>query len=711
MKQKGTLSKTKILNQCPIAFSVRCSICDTLIKARYNRFTINGKTLNDVLPGNELDSKHLTYGECYEKYASLFRLLSPTEAEKDDDIIDESNKTLICTKCCEKLQLAHEALTKFTSVLAYVERVHNKTKRLNKTRKNYSKKKSRKYSLFKKVINHHQDDIDHDDCAKLSIVEDQEDDEEENITIKMDEAVAQANNDDEPDIIIKNEPIVEQQIEPLRLVVELKDTDERFSDFYRKTDQQHIVLQNDDSGIQLREPMAWSNENSQIPMIVRLPCPYLSPVGLTDSMSAQINKQLYRPLLGNNSGSYQTVQYVTTGPQPIRESTEISASKNRKDNSRTKKNGQHVPPNVKASGGYIHPIYSRNANISEYYRNGLANSTMRPDLLSTSMITNGVGSDVAGMFHSPQPHEQNRSNYKNNNLDKHNNRVWHLDVDSPSNTHPSEKGQAYQSFLVNSNGKSKNNNRPLVDKNPIDYVVDMSPEESLSPKSPVLSETLNIGNTRLGRRQYDYVRKLDDQMKLNAYLEESAAEHNCRWTWRRTSANSRGYKVYYVCNFSMRRHYYPCPAAMYALFHPDGFISIYACGEHRHEPKDPLPVSITDETKEEIFKCLQNGMTATEIRDHLNKKSLSFGDARKLNNFIKYHKELLRFGTVTNVRPGGTAYRQPQCWAIRRQHTTLEPTTPKIPHNGSISVNMVNGGDNITTTSAPSLTSVNGRAS
>jgi hypothetical protein len=117
----------------------------------------------------------------------------------------------------------------------------------------------------------------------------------------------------------------------------------------------------------------------------------------------------------------------------------------------------------------------------------------------------------------------------------------------------------------------------------------------------------------------------------------------------------------------MRRHYHPCPAAMYALFHPEGSISIYSCGQHQHIPKDRLPVSITDATKDEIFKCLQAGMATTDIREHLTRLQLPFGDTRKLNNFIKYHKELLRFGTVTNVRIGGTAYRQPQCWAIRRQ--------------------------------------------
>jgi hypothetical protein len=116
----------------------------------------------------------------------------------------------------------------------------------------------------------------------------------------------------------------------------------------------------------------------------------------------------------------------------------------------------------------------------------------------------------------------------------------------------------------------------------------------------------------------------------------------------------------------MRRHYQPCHAAMYALFHPEGSISIYSCGQHEHIPKDHQPLNITDESKEEIFQCLQRGMSTTDIREHLIRLKLPFGNMRKLNNFIKYHKELLRFGSVTNVRVGGTAYRQPQYWAIRR---------------------------------------------
>ena len=197
--------------------------------------------------------------------------------------------------------------------------------------------------------------------------------------------------------------------------------------------------------------------------------------------------------------------------------------------------------------------------------------------------------------------------------------------------------------------------------------------------------------TRLSRRQYDFLVKLPDQQSLNAFIESSATDSGSRWTWRRTSANSRGYKVYYVCNFSMRRHYHPCPAAMYALFHPEGSISIYSCGQHQHIPKDRLPVSITDATKDEIFKCLQAGMATTDIREHLTRLQLPFGDTRKLNNFIKYHKELLRFGTVTNVRIGGTAYRQPQCWAIRRQSSV--PVPPVVPSTN----------DDTDTTVTPSL--------
>ncbi|CAF3644519.1 unnamed protein product [Rotaria socialis] len=213
----------------------------------------------------------------------------------------------------------------------------------------------------------------------------------------------------------------------------------------------------------------------------------------------------------------------------------------------------------------------------------------------------------------------------------------------------------------------------------INYQPSSDGEQSFSPNTND-DETSSVNGTkgtRLSRRQYGFLVKLPDQQSLNAFIETSSSESGSRWTWRRTSANSRGYKVYYVCNFSMRRHYHPCPAAMYALFHPEGSISIYSCGQHQHIPKDRLPVSITDATKDEIFKCLQIGMATTEIREHLTRLQLPFGDARKLNNFIKYHKELLRFGTVTNVRIGGTAYRQPQCWAIRRQ-TQAPPSTSTV---------------------------------
>jgi hypothetical protein len=212
-------------------------------------------------------------------------------------------------------------------------------------------------------------------------------------------------------------------------------------------------------------------------------------------------------------------------------------------------------------------------------------------------------------------------------------------------------------------------------------------DQSLSP--PTNEDDASLINepksTRLSRRQYNFLVKLPDQQSLNTFIETSSAESGSRWTWRRTSANSRGYKVYYVCNFSMRRHYHPCPAAMYALFHPEGSISIYSCGQHQHIPKDRLPVSITDATKDEIFKCLQAGMATTEIRERLTLLKLPFGDTRKLNNFIKYHKELLRFGTVTNVRIGGTAYRQPQCWAIRRQPGVSSPPVPNTNDEKTVS--------------------------
>ncbi|UJR14919.1 hypothetical protein I4U23_001902 [Adineta vaga] len=203
----------------------------------------------------------------------------------------------------------------------------------------------------------------------------------------------------------------------------------------------------------------------------------------------------------------------------------------------------------------------------------------------------------------------------------------------------------------------------------------ISPDDDHSLSSYPNDEETNIKNNRLSRRQYNFLIELPDQPSLNAFIEASASESGSRWTWRRTSSNSRGYKVYYVCNFSMRRHYHPCPAAMYALFNPTGSISVFSHGQHQHIPKNHLPLIISDQTKDEIFKCLQTNMSATGIREHLIRLKLPFGDAKKLNNFIKYHRELLRFGAVTNVRVNGTAYRQPQYWAIRRSSPVNANTT------------------------------------
>ncbi|CAF3684565.1 unnamed protein product [Adineta steineri] len=249
-----------------------------------------------------------------------------------------------------------------------------------------------------------------------------------------------------------------------------------------------------------------------------------------------------------------------------------------------------------------------------------------------------------------------------------------LMIESPSPSSSSSSHQQQPQIEKLRRDSSDSEQQP---SSAINYEQSLDGDRSFSPPTndDEASSTNGSKSTRLSRRQYDFLVKLPDQQSLNAFIETSSAESGSRWTWRRTSANSRGYKVYYVCNFSMRRHYHPCPAAMYALFHPEGSISIYSCGQHQHIPKDRLPVSITDATKDEIFKCLQAGMATTEIREHLTRKQLPFGDTRKLNNFIKYHKELLRFGTVTNVRIGGTAYRQPQCWAIRRQ-PSAPPSMP-----------------------------------
>ncbi|UJR31763.1 hypothetical protein I4U23_019241 [Adineta vaga] len=253
-----------------------------------------------------------------------------------------------------------------------------------------------------------------------------------------------------------------------------------------------------------------------------------------------------------------------------------------------------------------------------------------------------------------------------------------LIIETPS---PSSSSSSHQQQHIDTGRRNSTDSEQI--RSTTNYEQSLDGDQSLSPPTND-DETSSINeskNTRLSRRQYDFLVKLADQQSLNAFIESSAAESGSRWTWRRTSANSRGYKVYYVCNFSMRRHYHPCPAAMYALFHPEGSISIYSCGEHQHIPKARLPVSITDTTKDEIFKCLQAGMATTDIREHLTRLQLPFGDTRKLNNFIKYHKELLRFGTVTNVRIGGTAYRQPQCWAIRRQPSVIVPSTVPITAN------------------------------
>lgn len=199
----------------------------------------------------------------------------------------------------------------------------------------------------------------------------------------------------------------------------------------------------------------------------------------------------------------------------------------------------------------------------------------------------------------------------------------------------------------------------MVDSYKSFFYIFIDEDQSLSP-----SES-GSKNTRLSRRRYEFLITLPSQQSLNAFIETSAAQSNSRWTWRRTSANSRGYKIYYVCNYSMRRHYHPCPAAMYALFNPEGTISIFSHGEHEHISKDHVPSTITDQTKEEIFKCLQSDMSIQDIREHLTRHQLPFGDTKKLNNFVKYHKEILRYGSVTNLRLSGSAYRQPQFWTVR----------------------------------------------
>ncbi|CAF0895144.1 unnamed protein product [Rotaria sordida] len=248
---------------------------------------------------------------------------------------------------------------------------------------------------------------------------------------------------------------------------------------------------------------------------------------------------------------------------------------------------------------------------------------------------------------------------------EHQNYLYHHSMNNVSSL-------PYAQFLIES-PMSTNFSHQQQENDSNNQQLSLDDDRSLSPCTN--DDENGSKNTRLTRRQYEFLTKLPDQQSLNAFIEASSSESNSRWTWRRTSANSRGYKIYYVCNFSMRRHYHPCPAAMYALFNPEGTISIYAHGQHQHIPKNRLPLSITDESKDEIFKCLQTGMSSSDIREHLIRLQLPFGDTKKLNNFIKYHKELLRFGAVTNVRLNGSAYRQPQFWAIRRTSPTNTNTT------------------------------------
>lgn len=128
----------------------------------------------------------------------------------------------------------------------------------------------------------------------------------------------------------------------------------------------------------------------------------------------------------------------------------------------------------------------------------------------------------------------------------------------------------------------------------------------------------------------------------------------------------------------MRRHFHPCQAAMYALFNPSGTISVYSYGEHRHIAKARLSSTMTEQTKNEIFKCLHMNYSSSEIREHLVQLKLPFGETKKLNNFIKYHKEILRYGAVTNVRLYGSAYRQPYCWTIRRTSSSNDVNSTTI---------------------------------
>ena len=225
---------------------------------------------------------------------------------------------------------------------------------------------------------------------------------------------------------------------------------------------------------------------------------------------------------------------------------------------------------------------------------------------------------------------------------------------------------------------STNYSQFLIDNHPssIDHQIDDSDDDD-DDNDNTKNDKHSLPRTkptRISRRQYQFLIELPDQQSLNSFIENAAAQSNSRWTWRRTSANSRGYKIYYVCNYSMRRHFHPCSAAMYALFNPTGSISIYAHGEHRHIPKAQISSAITEQSKSEIFKCLQMNFTATEIRELLVQLKLPFGDAKKLNNFIKYHKEILRYGAVTNVRLCGSAYRQPQYWTVR--HSSSNDVNP-----------------------------------
>lgn len=72
------------------------------------------------------------------------------------------------------------------------------------------------------------------------------------------------------------------------------------------------------------------------------------------------------------------------------------------------------------------------------------------------------------------------------------------------------------------------------------------------------------------------------------YFWISHSETNFNWVHKRNSFTSQGKKIYYMCNYRIKKGYEVCPAVLYALFPITGSSStcspvmVFSCGRHKH---------------------------------------------------------------------------------------------------------------------------------